>query len=145
MRIENKIIRLRTREGIGFINLTDQIKRLVGQSKVRNGTVNVSVRHTTAGIRINENEKRLFEDMSLFLEKIAPKKTRYLHDDVHLRDCPPNERLNGHAHLKSLILNTTESVPIMDGNMALGTWQNVFFIELDGTRNREIFIQIIGE
>lgn len=60
-------------------------------------------------------------------------------------DCNPDERINGHSHLKSLFLNSGELIPIVDGKLALGKWQSIFFIELDGPRNREVLLQFVGE
>lgn len=145
MIIINKTISLETGDGLSFCNLTASIKKFVEDSHISNGQVLIFTKHTTAGLRVNEDEKRLFEDIHLFLEKIAPKNAKYLHDDIHLRDCPPDERLNGHAHLKSLILNTSEIIPVIDGKLVLGEWQNLFFIELDGSRKREVIVQIKGE
>ena len=145
MIIINKTLSLKTGDDLSFCNLTPQIKKFVEDSHIRNGQVLIFTKHTTAGLRVNEDEKRLFEDIHLFLEKIAPKNAKYLHDDIHLRDCPPDERLNGHAHLKSLILNTSEIIPVIDGKLVLGEWQNLFFIELDGSRKREVIVQIKGE
>lgn len=136
---------METKEGLSFLNLTPKVQELVAKSTVKEGLVLIFTKHTTAGLRINEDETRLLEDLQLFLERVAPKNAKYLHDDVHLRDCPSEERLNGHAHLKSLLLNTTEIIPIVNGNLVLGKWQNLFFIELDGARQREILVQIQGE
>jgi secondary thiamine-phosphate synthase enzyme len=145
MRIHNKTLRVRSGRGVNLINITPQLKELVRESGVSNGFLAVFVRHTTVGVRINEDEERLLEDIHLFFEKIAPKNAKYLHDDIHLRDCPPDERLNGHSHIKSLMLNTTEQIPVAENKLALGKWQNVFFIELDGAREREVIVQIIGD
>ena len=84
-------------------------------------------------------------DIKIFLEKIASTSNKYLHDDIELRNCPKNERINGHAHIKSLILNSSEIIPIVNNEMVLGKWQSIFFIELDGKRNREVIVQTIGK
>jgi secondary thiamine-phosphate synthase enzyme len=68
-----------------------------------------------------------------------------LHDNTNLRNFPPDERINGHAHLRSLILNSNEVIPIENFSLSLGNWQSIFFIELDGKRDREIKVTIIGE
>jgi secondary thiamine-phosphate synthase enzyme len=145
MRIRNKKPKIKTGKGLNFIDITDELKLAAKESRIHDGSLNIFVRHTTAGVRVNENEERLLEDMHMFFERIAPKNAKYLHDDIHLRDCPPDERLNGHAHMKSLVLNTTEHVPIVDSELVLGTWQRVFFVELDGSRDREVLVQIMGD
>ena len=85
------------------------------------------------------------KDIELFLNKTAPINSRYLHDDISLRECPPDERINAHSHVKALFLNSSETIPIIDGDLALGEWQSIFFFELDGSRQRELIVQIIGE
>lgn len=139
-------LKIKTKKNIEFIDITSQIQSFILDSKIRVGQVMIYTKHTTSGIRINENEKRLTRDLEYFLEKIAPKNKHYLHDDIELRpDCNPNERINGHSHLKSLFLNTTESAPVIDGQLSLGKWQSIFFVELDGPREREVIIHCLGE
>jgi secondary thiamine-phosphate synthase enzyme len=79
--------------------------------------------------------------MENFLEKLAPKNGKYGHDIN-----PVDGRKNAHAHLKSLLLNSSESIPVQNGKMKMGNWQRVFFVELDGPRNeRKIIVQVVGE
>ena len=134
--IINHIIKLETKEGVSFYDLTPKIKEFLAESNVKNGYVLVFTKHTTSAIIINENEERLLEDFRLYLKKLAPKNAKYLHDDISLRDCPQNERLNGHSHIKALSLNSSEMIPIINGNIGLGRWQAVLFTELDGGINR---------
>ncbi len=68
-----------------------------------------------------------------------------LHNDLHLRDVPPDEPINAHSHLMAMMLSTSEVIPIVDGKLALGTWQSLLFFELDGPRKRTVFVQISGE
>lgn len=143
--ITQKTLYLKTVEGISVYDLTEQVKEIVTASLIKNGCALIFTKHTTTAIRINEKEDRLLEDMKLFLEKIAPKNGRYLHDDILLRDCPPDERMNGHAHLKALCLNASETIPLIDSELALGKWQSILFLEFDGARDREIIVQVTGE
>ena len=138
-------INLHTKKQIELINITEKVNEIVKNSNVKEGVVTIFSKHTTTGIRINENEERLFMDIKIFLEKIASTSNKYLHDDIELRNCPKNERINGHAHIKSLILNSSEIIPIVNNEMVLGKWQSIFFIELDGKRNREVIVQTIGK
>lgn len=140
-----KQIRIKTAEGVSMYNLTEQVKEIVVESKIKNGNVLVFTKHTTTAIGINEDETRLLEDIKLSLEKIAPKDRKYLHDDIHLRKVPPDERINGHSHIKALCLNKSETIPLINNELALGTWQSIMFFELDGSREREILIQVNGE
>ena len=145
MHFQTEKLSLHAPEGQHFIDITDRVTSVVRGSGVHDGHVLVFVKHTTCGLRICENEERLLQDKHNLFEKLVPKASKYLHDDIHLRNCPANERVNGHAHLKSLLLNTSEIIPVSDGKLMLGRWQHVFLIELDGAREREVVVQILGE
>lgn len=145
MSIINQSFELETEPGINIYNITPEIERLVVTTSINNGQVIVFSRHTTTALAINENEERLLEDVKVFLRKLAPESERYLHNDLHLRDVPENEPINAHSHLMAMLLNTSEVIPIVDGKLALGTYQSVLFFELDGPRTRTVFCQISGD
>ena len=146
MTIINKIIKIETKEGINIYNLTPQIQESIAETSIINGQALIFSRHTTTAIAINENEERLLEDIKIKLKKFFPENDSYLHNDLHLRDVPPDEPINAHSHLMAMmLLNTSEVIPIIDGKLALGTWQSVLFFDLDGPRKREIFVQISGD
>ena len=128
----SKVLKLNTLSGVDIIDLNAEVKNLVAESKVRNGIVMVFTKHTTTGIKIAENEMRLLVDMKLYLEKTAPLNGVYLHDNIHLRQCPADERINGHAHIKAMELNSNENIPIINSELVLGKWQSILFFELDG-------------
>lgn len=145
MQIINKLIEVETDKGIGIYNITPQIEELLHLTSVRNGQVLVFSRHTTTALAINENEERLLEDVKIHLEKLAPPSGSYLHNDLHLRDVPDDEPINAHSHLMAMMLSTSEVIPVVDGKLALGTWQSILFFELDGSRKRSVSVQICGE
>ncbi|MEK6926601.1 MAG: secondary thiamine-phosphate synthase enzyme YjbQ [Nanoarchaeota archaeon] len=145
MKIIHESIRLKSKEGIDIINITNQVESFLVKSNVLNGFIIIQSKHTTCSVMVNENENRLLKDIKIFLNEIAPMKKQYLHDDIKLRDCPPGERINAHAHLKSILLNTTEILQVINGKLNLGTWQSIFVIDSDGSRERQIDLQIIGE
>lgn len=118
---------------------------MLAQCGMWSGFVTVTSRHTTTAITINENEPRLIEDLRRFLGELAPAGRGYLHDDIHLRDCPPDEPRNAHAHLLAMLLGSSEVLPVVEGKLDLGTWQSVLLIDLDGPRARNISIQVCGE
>ena len=132
-----------------FIDITDSVIDFVHQSEIRNGFAVVFSRHTTAAIAIQENEPLLLEDMRSLIERIAPKAALYRHNDFSVRtvnmhedECP-----NGHSHCQHLTIGTSETIPVVDGNLALGQWQRVFAVELDAERlvsRREVLVQIMG-
>lgn len=146
MAIVNKIIELETERGINIYNITSEIAKLIELAEISNGQVLVFSRHTTTALAINEDEERLLEDIKVFLSKLAPEAERYLHNDLHLRkNIPEDEPMNAHSHLTAIMLNNSETIPIVDGKLALGTYQSVLFFELDGPRKRTILCQILGE
>ena len=145
MQIKNEVIEVETDLGICIYNITPQIVKILEATSIKNGQVLVFSRHTTTALAINENEQRLLEDVKIHLGKLAPPSGSYLHNDLHLRDVPPDEPINAHSHLMAMMLSTSEVIPIVDGKLALGTWQSVLFFELDGPRKRTVFVQICGE
>ena len=95
---------------------------------------------------MNENEPGLLRDALALLERLAPRGAGYAHDELHLRPgVPPDERPNGHAHAKALLLRTAETVNVAAGRLQLGTWQRVLLVELDGPREREVSLLALGE
>ena len=145
MTIIHKTITLKTEPGINIHNITPQVEAILAKTSIKNGYVIVFVRHTTTALAINEYEVRLLKDLQVHLEKLAPPTEKYLHNDLHLRDVPPDEPENAHSHLMAMMLNNTEIIPIVDGELALGTYQSILFFELDGSRQRNILVQINGE
>ena len=139
--------RLQTKCAPEFIDITEWVAQCVADSQIVNGFAVVYSKHTTAAIKINENEPLLLQDMAEFLEKYLPRNDGYKHNDFTIRtvNMTPDESPNGHAHLQHLLLGTSETVPVIDGNMQFGQYQSIFFIELDRARSREVMVQVIGE
>ena len=102
----------------------------------KSGLVNIYTTHTTTSLRVLENEVLHHADIRFWLDrylpKIKPENRRYLHDLISLRnDVPQGERINAYAHMRTLFFNTSEIVPIENGELMLGKWQDIHFIELD--------------
>jgi secondary thiamine-phosphate synthase enzyme len=130
-----------------FLDITDQVTDLVRESGLRDGTVTVFSRHTTAAVRIQEDEPLLLEDLLKMLERLAPASDHYQHNDFRIRThhMHDDESPNGHSHCLQLLLGTSETIPVMDGELMLGTWQRIFLVELDGPRERrEVLVQSVG-
>jgi len=129
-----------------FIDITDDVQRIVEESGVAFGQVTVFSTHTTAAIKLNENEPLLLQDMARVLGQVAPLHAEYEHNDFSRRtvNLDEDECANGHAHCQHLFLGTSETVPIIDGRMPLGTWQRIFFVELDRPRDRRVLVNIVG-
>jgi secondary thiamine-phosphate synthase enzyme len=146
IRTHHSQIALQSSECLQFIDLTEEIARIVARSGVRLGMVNVQTRHTTSAIIVNENEPLLLKDLRLLLERFAPRNAVYQHNDFSRRlDVPPDEPANGHSHCKALLLPAAVSINIADGELQLGRWQSVFFVELDEARKRFVSVMVIGE
>jgi isopentenyl-diphosphate delta-isomerase len=129
-----------------FVDITEDVADVVSSSGVRDGVVHVYSMHTTAAIRINENEQLLLRDFGRFLERLAPAGNgAYEHDDLPRRiDVPPDEPMNGHAHCRHLLLSSSETLPVVAGRLELGRWQRIFLIELCSARERNVIVQVIG-
>jgi secondary thiamine-phosphate synthase enzyme len=140
-------IRIATNHPTQFIDLTDRLEALVAQSGIRFGFVNVQSLHTTAAIIVNENEPLLLSDFADALERSAPTRAVYRHDDLAVRtvNLTADERVNGHAHCRALMLGLSACINVIYGRLHLGAWQRVFLAELDGPRDREISVLILGE
>ncbi|MUH01228.1 YjbQ family protein [Scytonema sp. UIC 10036] len=146
MPIVNKFIEIETDKGINIHNITPQLEAILASTSIQNGQLLVFSRHTTTALAINEYEERLLVDIKAYLQKLAPESDRYLHNDLHLRkNIPPDEPMNAHSHLMAMTLSTSEIIPIVDGKLALGTYQSVLLFELDGPRKRTVFCQLTGE
>ncbi|SUZ93581.1 uncharacterized protein METZ01_LOCUS46435 [marine metagenome] len=139
--------RVKTNCAPEFIDITEWVAECVSESMISNGFAVVYSKHTTAAVKINENEPLLLDDMAGFLEKIFPRHHNYQHNNFEIRtvNMTEDESPNGHAHLQHLLLGTSETVPVIDGAMQFGTYQSIFFIELDHPRPREVMVQIVGE
>jgi secondary thiamine-phosphate synthase enzyme len=98
---------------------------------IREGLCIVYSTHTTACVRLLEPESLLKQDMHDFFERLAPSSCYYRHDDIEHRDVPPEERRNGFSHLRAMLMNHQEIIPIIDGKLDLGKWQRIFYIECD--------------
>ena len=145
MKIHSQILDLVTRNKIEITDITPQLTAVISNSGISNGFLIASSRHTTTALIVNEFEERLVQDITLFFEQLVPAQQSYLHNDIHLRDCPPDEPENAHSHIIATLLNNSEILPVVDGRLAIGQWQSVMFAELDGPRDRTIQIQLIGE
>ncbi len=136
-----------TKSAPEFIDITNWVSECVSESNIYNGFAVIFSKHTTAAVKINENEPLLLNDMAAFLEKIFPRKHDYQHNNFEIRTVNMNddESPNGHAHLQHLLLGTSETVPVIQGELQFGTYQSVFFIELDHPRPREVMVHVVGE
>ena len=145
MTIVHKLLSIETHRSIELINLNDHVQSVVTQSGIQTGQVLVFSRHTTTALAVNEYEERLLVDIETYLRKLAPEEDTYLHNDLHLRDVPEDEPINAHSHLMAMTLHNSETIPVVEGKLALGTYQSILLCELDGPRQRTVWVQVSGE
>ena len=134
MKIKNHSIKINTNKNFEIIDITSKINELID---VENGIISIFSKHSTSAIVVNENESGLLNDLEFTLDNLITDKFTYQHDRIDD---------NAKSHLKSFLLSSSECLPIKNGRLDLGTWQSVFFIELDGPRHgRTISLTIMGE
>jgi secondary thiamine-phosphate synthase enzyme len=139
----------RTDGGLSIRDITDDVKDAVAESGINDGIACVYSPHTTCCVRVNEFEQGFLQDFATLLRRLVPNDCYYAHDDWDRRTeniCPEDmETGNGHAHCMAMLLGTAgEAIPICDGDLSLGTWQRVLFIELDRQRDRRWIVQVVG-
>ena len=118
-----------------FQEITDRVRGIVGKSGVESGICIVYVPHTTAGVMVNEHaDPSVVEDIAAQLEMIAPQRGSYRHMEG-----------NSEAHIKASLMGSSVTIIIEGGEMALGTWQGIFFSEFDGPRNRSVLVKIMAD
>lgn len=140
-------VHLHTQKRIQFIDITELVRERVRRARIRHGMVNVKTNHTTTGVVLNENEHHLLRDFEERLEAWAPREASYAHNDLDARRfqlIAPDERPNGDAHARALILGASETMNVIDSRIELGQWQRLFFVELDGPRPRHVSILAMG-
>ena len=128
-----------TRGNCEIVNITDDVENILNESNIKNGICTVFSVGSTAGISTIEYEPGLLKDIPKLLDKLIPSGLRYHHDDTWGDG-------NGHAHLRSALFKTSFTVPVIEGELTLGTWQQIVLLDFDNrSRNRRIIVQIIGE
>ena len=126
-----------TRKQKEFINITSQVKEIIEKSKIKEGFVLISAMHITAGVFVNDEESGIKEDLMEWAEKLSPSGINYKHHRTG--------ESNADAHLKSTLFHHEVILPITNGKLDLGPWQQVFYAEFDGQRRKRLIIKVIGE
>jgi len=137
MGIFRKSIKINTNGLNNFVNITENVIDVIKQSKIKNGMVFINSLHNTAALIMQEDDSTIHRDLVNTLEKIVPLKGEYEHN------YEGNE--NAAAHLKTNLLASNLTIPLENGKLVLGTWQQIFFIEFFEPREREIVVTIVGE
>ena len=141
MKIQRTRIEFETVHAIQILDITQKARDWVASTGVRDGLLTVTSLHTTARVNINEREPQLERDIVTFLKRFVPCDGDWLHNLASV-----DGRDNAHSHILGLFMNSSETIPVANGDMVLGGWQSIFFIELDGPRKRRgLELQILGE
>ena len=135
MKSYTEYLTFNTKNKIEFINITDKVKEALKKSGITEGFILVSAMHITASVYVNDDEDGLIEDIKEWLQKLAPEGPEYKH---HLTG-----EKNGDAHLKSLLMHHQVIIPVTEGKIDFGPWQQVFYGEFDGKRKKRVVIKII--
>jgi len=120
-----------------YINITDEVDAVLRKSGVQDGMILVSAMHITAGVYVNDAESGLIQDIDQWLEELAPYRKDYKHHYTG--------ETNGDSHLKNLIIGHEVIVPVTNGRLDLGPWQQVYYAEFDGQRKKRLLIKVMGE
>jgi len=137
-----KELTIQTHKRMVIQDITDSAAKIVGESKVVNGLVNLWVPHATAAVAVNEHDEELWDDILVAFERLAPMDGSYRHNAKYSWS---ESEQNAHAHILNCLIKPDVTMPLENGRMRLGTWQSVLFIEMDGPRTRHVQVQIMGE
>jgi secondary thiamine-phosphate synthase enzyme len=137
MKSHTKYMWFNTDKRRDYVRITDDVAGAVAESGIEEGMCLVSAMHITAGIWVNDAESGIIDDIDQMLETIAPFGPDYRHHRTG--------EDNGDAHLKSILVHHQVMLPITDGRMDLGPWQQVYYAEFDGRRKKRVIVKVIGE
>ena len=137
MKSKTEYVTFNTKKHREYINITDRVEQTVAASGIREGMVLVSAMHITAGVFVNDAENGLLADIDEWLEGLAPFRQDYRHHRTG--------ETNGDSHLKNLLVHHEVILPITEGRLDLGPWQQVFYAEFDGQRPKRLIIKAMGE
>ncbi len=137
MKFATEYLWFKTAKKREYINITAKIEEIVTQSGIGDGFVLVSAMHITAAVYVNDAESGLIADIDEWLENLAPFRADYRHHRTG--------ETNGDAHLKSLMMHHEVIVPVTEGRLDLGPWQQIYYAEFDGQRRKRVIVKVMGE
>ncbi len=120
-----------------YINITADVEEILYKSGIKEGMILVSAMHITAGVYVNDAESGLIQDIDEWLEKLAPFNPNYRHHRTG--------EDNGDAHLKNLLVHHQVIIPVTNGKLDFGPWQQVYYAEFDGQRKKRVIVKVMGE
>ena len=139
MKSKTQYLYFNTKTRIAFVNITDQVQKIIEESKIKEGFCLVNAMHITSSVFVNDNESGLLQDFEKWLERLAPHSptNHYQHNDTG--------EDNADAHLKRQIMGREVVVAVTDGKLDFGPWEQIFYGEFDGRRNKRVLVKVIGE
>ncbi len=137
MRFHTEYLTVKTPHHRDYLNITPQVETALAKSGIREGMILVSAMHITAGVWINDAEEGLIQDIDEWLEKLAPFRRDYRHHRTG--------ETNGDSHLKSLLVHHEVIIPVTNGRLDFGPWQQVYYAEFDGQRSKRVVLKVMGE
>lgn len=136
MRAYTRYLTFNTRKHREYINITPQVEEILRESGIREGLVLVSAMHITAGVYVNDAEEGLIRDIDRWLEGLAPYRDNYEHHRTG--------ETNADSHLKNLLVGHQVLLPVTEGRLDLGPWQQVYYAEFDGQRPKRVIVKVLG-
>ena len=137
MKFCTEYLSFNTKKHREYINITSEVEQVLAKSGIKEGMILVSAMHITAGVYVNDAESGLIQDIDTWLEKLAPFHTDYLHHRTG--------ESNGDSHLKSLLIHHEVIVPVTNGKLDFGPWQQIYYAEFDGQRRKRVIVKVMGE
>jgi secondary thiamine-phosphate synthase enzyme len=137
MKFTTEYVWFNTEKKREYINITSKVEEVVKKSGIQEGMVLVSAMHITAGVWVNDAESGLLQDIDEWLENLAPFDSNYRHHRTG--------ETNGDAHLKNLLVHHQVIVPVTEGKLDFGPWQQIYYAEFDGQRRKRMIIKVMGE
>lgn len=136
MKTSTKYLNFKTNQKREIINITNDVDDFLNESQIKEGMILVSAMHITAGVFINDNEMGFFKDFEEWMQKLAPDGPNYNHHRTG--------EVNGDAHLKNILVGHQVIVPVTNGRLDLGPWQQIFYAEFDGRRSKRLVLKALG-
>jgi len=137
MKTKTEYLTIRTEKRIQIVRITDEVEKVVKTSGVKDGLVLVNPMHITAAVVVNDNESGLHRDYLRILERLVPYKDHYEHNNTG--------EDNGASHIWRQLMGHQVVMPITNGELDLGTWEQIFYFEFDGQRQKRILVKVMGE
>ena len=137
MKFHTEYLWFNTKKHREYINITSEVERILQKSGIKDGMILVSAMHITASVYVNDAESGLIQDIDEWLEKLAPFNPNYRHHRTG--------ESNGDSHLKSLLMHHEILVPVTEGKLDFGPWQQIYYAEFDGQRKKRVVVKIMGE